>query len=459
MSDEILDDARIGRLEPSRLSGHRADPGIDEAIRGLFRTIYAPLRDSNVHFWHLARLARALFYYRPLFERTGLRRPDACVVELGCYVGMTSLAWRDLFGRYVGIDPNARLIAEAKDYQQRIGAHRNLEFHAATAMEACRNRQAIGIAGRIDVLILNGVLGHLTLSERREVMRLASDVVAQGGAVVVTGTPNRLCRYDGDTWQNNFMSWLPWEMLRDYADKSPNEELRRTLSKAAPGDTEQLIYRAGRGMSFHEFELYWFGDQLATAPIVADGFAPELLNYVPLHTDEIDLLEGFIWNGIPVPKGFGRYWLDMIIDSSKPRVASSRARHVGPFETTLSGLAWKRRRHWEIDEVAMGGSAVETSTIPLELDVWEPSARRVSIQFDLERSFGSFIVEDRQKNLLAQIDIDPMRHSRPPTWHSSAVAGVDLPVIGANRLTIRPADPWSQMVFQSAIVESDVAAA
>lgn len=459
MSDEILDDARIGRLEPSRLSGLRADPDIDEPIRALFRTLYVPLRDSDVHFWHLARLGRALFYYRPMFRRAGIGGPEAVCVELGADAGMASLAWRDLFGRYIGIEAFAGRVDEAKAYQHRVGVGSELQFHSGLAVEVCRNRRAFGIPPRIDTLVLNGILAHLTIAERREVLRLADEVVAGGGTVVVTATPNRLCRYDADVWQGNFMSWLPPDLLRDYAAQCPNEELRRILPKADRRDAEHLIYRAGRGTSFHEFELYWFGDQLASAPIVADGYAPEMLNHVPLHTDEVDLIEGFIWNSVPAPKGFTRYWLDMIFDNRKPRVPSARVRHVGPFETTLSSLAWKRRRHWEIDEVAMGGTAVESSTIPLELDIWEPSARRVSIQFDLERSFGSFLVEDRQKNVLAQIDVDPLRYARVPTWHNCAVAGIDLPVIGANRLSIRPADPWSQLVFQSAMVESDVVAA
>jgi hypothetical protein len=51
----------------------------------------------------------------------------------------------------------------------------------------------------------------------------------------------------------NFFMWLSDELAADYVRFSPREDVRRLISQAK--DPKLALRRAGRGASFHEFDL------------------------------------------------------------------------------------------------------------------------------------------------------------------------------------------------------------
>jgi len=96
----------------------------------------------------------------------------------------------------------------------------------------------------------------MTYDERLASLADCWRMLPPGGLLCCLDTPNRLWHVDRHTSHLPFFHWLPDPLAVRYARFSPYAPLRRVLGdfKPTPGNEEQLI-RAGRGVSFHEFEL------------------------------------------------------------------------------------------------------------------------------------------------------------------------------------------------------------
>lgn len=83
----------------------------------------------------------------------------------------------------------------------------------------------------------------------------APGMLARGGSWVVIETPNRLWYFDGHTALLPFYHWLPDRLAFEYARFSPREYFREVYSEFTP-DKALHFLRRGRGVSFHEFDLF-----------------------------------------------------------------------------------------------------------------------------------------------------------------------------------------------------------
>ena len=196
MTSEVIQDAQIATLAPSLFmpeeSGTQNGALIDEDVREKFFQIYKPLRDDNLEAYELARIASAIFHYRPLLSRLLNPTREKAVVEIGSGLGWKALCWSDLFGSYTGIELGASRAERSSAVLQRFGKS-NGRVITGNAEAVFQDPRRHGIE-RIDLLVLYAVLEHLTIPERRSILGLARNVVENGGHVLIAESPNRLCR-------------------------------------------------------------------------------------------------------------------------------------------------------------------------------------------------------------------------------------------------------------------------
>lgn len=104
-----------------------------------------------------------------------------------------------------------------------------------------------------DAIMFSATLEHMTTEEKLVSLQLAWEKLGLGGHLGVIECPNRLWYFDEHTSLAPFWMWLPDDIAIQYlammGRKSTSGEMQ-TL----PADDLQLA-RAGRGVSFHEFEM------------------------------------------------------------------------------------------------------------------------------------------------------------------------------------------------------------
>jgi SAM-dependent methyltransferase len=443
MPEQIIQDDQIAALSPSRFSSRGFSPEVDEDVRASFYRTYKPLRDGGMEAYHLSRLTSALYYYRPLLSRLLRPTSEKHVLEVGSGYGQKALAWADLFASYTGIELNAEHAAKSNATLR--------EFGVTNARAVTGNAEAIlgrpeehGIA-QVDLLVLYAVLEHLTIPERKAILRLAHNVCSRGGSVLIAESPNRLCRFDSHSWQLPFTEWLPDEILEEYAANSARGDLTSQLYAAPPDRRREKLYRLGRGVSFHEFECAWGKPALDAAALLTDGYSVELLNLSPFVRDEWNLLEYCRDNDTNIHRVFTRYWIEGIF-SQQPAEAAGRAAVYLPPGRLGSYPTRERRRFWELDEVTLesgGGSG-------LTIDATAEGAQNVLLVADIARSGGTLLVEETSSGKRSAIDLSAVARGRMPNWHTQ----VTLPLgpAGGASYRVRPDGRGSTLTCHGALL-------
>jgi len=425
MSEPVVQDEQILRLAPSLFSAGGPSPEVDNDVHEMFRRLYKPLRDGGLEPYHLSRVASALYYYRPLLARLLNPTHQKHVVEVGCGFGWKALAWADLFASYTGIELYPDHAAEAEGHLRDFGV-RNGRVIAGNATAVLADPAAHGV-GPIDLLVLYAVLEHLTIGERRAILKLAQQVYLQGGAVLIAESPNRLCRVDQHSWHLPFADWLPDELLAEYALRSPRGDLTSQLAAAPPEGRLEKLYRLGRGISYHEFECFWDAAALEAVNIVNDGYSTELLNMYPFMRDEYDLLTFCKDYGCKFPRMFTRFWIEGLWVRGAVGV-EGRAVNYAPPGGLTSVPVRERRRYSELDEVVLSSGRKQTMALAAA------DGRSALVLIDSSRSTGGLVVEDARGRISATIDLDKVARGRLPAWHSVAALPVPVPAGAGSRL-------------------------
>ena len=176
------------------------------------------------------------------------RRLDgAMVLEIGCGTGSATVPLAEQGARVtaIDIDPRSIEVAKARCRLYGVDAH----FEQANAAELAGPLAA----ERYDFVIFYASLEHMTHAERLAAMRRTWGMLGSGGLWCVIETPNRLWYYDHHTAHLNFFMWLSDELATDYLRFSPRNDVRRQVGDAE--DRRLALCRAGRGVSYHEFDL------------------------------------------------------------------------------------------------------------------------------------------------------------------------------------------------------------
>ena len=175
------------------------------------------------------------------------RLEGASVLEIGCGTGSATVALAEQGARVtaIDIDPRSIAVAEARCRLYDVAA----TFLAANAAELSEPLAA----ERFDFIIFFASLEHMTHDERLAAMTRTWQMLPSGGLWCVVETPNRLWYYDHHTAHLDFFLWLSDELAADYVRFSPRQDVRELVAQAS--DRQLALRRAGRGVSFHEFDL------------------------------------------------------------------------------------------------------------------------------------------------------------------------------------------------------------
>ena len=172
--------------------------------------------------------------------------------------------------------------------------------------------------GSVDAVLLYALLEHQTLEERLQTLELAWSRLRPDGVLIVGDTPNRLCYNHMHTSQMAFFDMLPESLALRFLDDSPNPRFRRAMKEVleqSPARATAVLDRMGRGVSFHEFAAV-IGD--LRGRVVGDGFDVEILSRKHVVLDEQLLLTYLHHMQLPIPAGFARRSLDLLIRNCDP---------------------------------------------------------------------------------------------------------------------------------------------
>ncbi|MGD9754541.1 MAG: class I SAM-dependent methyltransferase [Acidimicrobiia bacterium] len=403
---------------PPRPSAFRplGDSAADTAVAESWRRVL-PIA-ASLHPYDRNRLATAVGHLVSLSHHGGLLGPNTTWLEIGSGIGMKSLAIAPHVGAYLAVELDADQTARAEQLAQQCGM-KNIHHSARNAIDVISDRAVSG--NGVDVLMLYAVLEHLLPEERTPILELARRTVEQGGAVIVMETPNRLIPFDGHTTQLHHVQMLPDELAIEYTARSLRPEIRDPLLHApTPQAKREVLYRSGRALSYHEFELAWSA-AAADIPIGIDGFDVELLNQEPLTRQEVDLRRYVAGNDLPVSPAFCRSWIEL--------VAAERFREGGVRPSMLvEPVTGDHHFHrsttfWSLDVARIEGGEAMT------FDRSGSTSGSAIVLLDVAASTGEVAVNVDGEPLVT-IDVEDLRRSRLPVWHS--FAAVELPMTGSS---------------------------
>ncbi len=272
------------------------------------------------------------------------------VLEIGCGTGSTTVPMALRAGSMRAYDIGGPSLEAAKERARLLGVH-NIEFRCLPLdwLRSDDNVDAF-VQGeqRVDAILFIALLEHLTPSERIRSLRAAWKLLAEGGVLVIYETPNRLGYFDWHSFQLPFFHALPDELAIAYARRSP----RPFFTISSDGDVVENLYRLGRGVSFHEFELAL---GLESFEVINDGGSEKLTHRSGLaHLAYDAALDEIFRTQLPqVHPAFARPSLDLILHkraAMAPSSARSRA-PSGARQMTTSAPPEVIRLRQRVDEL------------------------------------------------------------------------------------------------------------
>lgn len=244
----------------------------------------------------------------------------ARVVEYGCGDGQVSRSLAPYVGSVLGLDIDRDMVelGRRKVEEAQIG-NVDLQVHPLEdILDVFRS-----LKGKVDLVLLYAVLEHLTVAERLDVLHASRELAEPDGLIVVVESPNRLISLDSHSSHLPYLNWLPDEVARLYADRSPRQDYREGLLAArerGSADEAEWWVRFGRGVSFHEFELV-FGD--LSSHLLAGDYETVLWPGRPLQPEELPLSADLGRQRPDLAPIWSRHWLDFILSPvpliNKPR--------------------------------------------------------------------------------------------------------------------------------------------
>jgi len=285
--------------------------------------IYQNIRDRQERFpeaWSgpnswVSRFEVGSHYVAPVIARLPNAK-NLRVLEVGCGQGQKALCYAPFVDSVVGIDLEESLIDYAKLSLDKMQT-KNVSFECVEANHVSK----ILREDKFDLVVLYAVLEHLTPSERLSLLSTLFDHLADEGMIYVGESPNRIASFDMHTSHLPYVDALENELYIPYLEKfSSREDWHRYVGKF--DDRVLGSYRAGRGVSFHEFDLVLGKMGAIGDHIVSDSFSALPRNMYPIRSSEMAIADTVRFNGNSIDQLFSRYWLEGII--SKTPVPQSR---------------------------------------------------------------------------------------------------------------------------------------
>jgi 2-polyprenyl-3-methyl-5-hydroxy-6-metoxy-1,4-benzoquinol methylase len=252
-------------------------------------------------------------YVMPWIE-AGFPLHDATVLEIGCGSGNATVPIARRTRRVMAWDINSQALETARTCTELLGVD-NVQFSQPLPQDwiASAQRQLEGVD--FNFVYLHAVLEHLTISERIALLAALWESLPVGGALAVYETPNRLNLHDWHSTLKPFLDWLPPDLACLYLDKNRYHHFSVPLPffigdlSQYNAETETKLYRHGRGVSYHEFELAIGLDKFK---VVADSSTAIERDIWHKRKDYDDILLGILAEA-NIPRGFASPSLDLVL--------------------------------------------------------------------------------------------------------------------------------------------------
>lgn len=117
--------------------------------------------------------------------------------------------------------------------------------------------QILDVLRGSDFVVMYALFEHLLPHERIQLLRTLRSVCGPATPVAIMEAPNRLAPWDWHTTHQSFPDIVPDQLYHEYialSKKIGRPDAARPTEPFRP-DLEFGIYRAGKGASFHEFEI------------------------------------------------------------------------------------------------------------------------------------------------------------------------------------------------------------
>ncbi len=251
-------------------------------------------------------------------------------LEIGTGTGSSATAIAPFVARLATFDIGGPAVAAAKE-RARLMGNENIVFNlldpawAQSSEGIARFSRQVG--SEVDVILLVALLEHLTIDERLSTLSGLWSLLKPGGLIVIYETPNRLNWNDWHSFWVPFFHTLPDELAVKYSIKSKRPHF--SLENVG-ADVFENLYRLGRGVSYHEFEL---AIGLENFEVLNDGRSGRLSQRKSLaHATYDRALDELFETHLPrVDRGFALPSLDLVLRKRGPgEVAHPKKRGVLP---------------------------------------------------------------------------------------------------------------------------------
>ncbi len=172
----------------------------------------------------------------------------AKILEIGCGTGSSTVALAEQGATVIAVDIDESSLRVAAERCRTYDV--DVEIHQVNATELHRQFSH----HKFDFIIYFACLEHMTHVERMSAMSDTWNMLAPGSHWCVIETPNRIWYHDHHTAWLPFYMWLPDDLAFKYARFSPRNSFSSALNEYSDEAFERML-RAGRGVSYHEFDL------------------------------------------------------------------------------------------------------------------------------------------------------------------------------------------------------------
>jgi 2-polyprenyl-3-methyl-5-hydroxy-6-metoxy-1,4-benzoquinol methylase len=152
-----------------------------------------------------SRLFHFVHHLVPEIEyRCGSLR-DMKVLDFGCGSGPSTIALAMQCKSVAGFDIDPELIDACQKRLEEHGLESRAKLYCAPSLEDVKDD-----IGKVDLILVSGVIEHIPLTERglrRKLIRTLFSMLKKGGSLYVYDTPNRVWPYDFHT---TGLMWIPW---------------------------------------------------------------------------------------------------------------------------------------------------------------------------------------------------------------------------------------------------------
>ncbi|MBV8978790.1 MAG: class I SAM-dependent methyltransferase [Alphaproteobacteria bacterium] len=257
------------------------------------------------------RLSQASDAFVPWLEQA-VPLKGARILEFGCGTGSSTAGLAHAGANVRGIDIQGKSLQLARKRLPLLGYEAT--FTEAAADWLSKPLDADDFRGPFDLIVCYAMLEHLLVPERLHLLSLCRDIMARDGAILaVFETPNRFAPFDWHSSKLSFLDILPDELAFEYARRNSARGDHPARRHGSVENDYQQLYRFGRGVSWHEFDI---AIGMGSLEVLLDGYSPKSLGQKSYHPEpafEDALADIFARLEPPVPKGFCRPSLELLL--------------------------------------------------------------------------------------------------------------------------------------------------